>query len=176
MVTTAYDIRISRRRTRTIAAFREGGRLVVVVPAHLTEGQRRDLIPPLVEKFLAREQRKRAPRGDADLTRRAEVLYDAHVAPHVEGPRPVFGVRWVSNMRSRWGSCTHATGEIRISDKLRTMPDWVVDHLLIHELTHLHIQGHPPRFHAVAGAHPGAERAEGFLAALEHLGVNQKAD
>lgn len=173
MVPTAYDIRISRRRTRTMAAFREEGRVVVVVPAHLTEHQRRELIPPLVERFLAREESKRPPRGDAELTRRAEALHDAHVAPYVEGARPAFGVRWVSTMRSRWGSCTQSTGEIRISDRLRTMPDWVVDHVLIHELTHLHVAGHSPRFHAIAGAHPQAERAEGFLAALDHLGVNK---
>ena len=38
-----------------MTAFREHGRLVVVVPAAMTARQRRDLIPPLVERFLARE-------------------------------------------------------------------------------------------------------------------------
>lgn len=171
-----YEIRVSRRRTRSMSAFREEGRLVVVVPAHLSARQRSELVPPLVERFLAREERRRPPRGDAQLTRRAEDLYDAWVAPRVPGPRPAFGVRWVPNLRRRWGSCTPATGEIRISDRLRSVPDWVVDHLLIHELTHLHEGGHGTAFRAIAHAHPLAERAEGFLAALEHLGVHRGDD
>ncbi len=102
-----------------MTAFREDGQLVVVVPEHMTERQRRELVPGLVEQFLAKEAGRRAPRGDAELTARAVELYHAYVAPHAEGPEPAFGVRWVANMRTRWGSCTIATGEIRLSDRLR---------------------------------------------------------
>ena len=40
-------------------------------------------------------------------------------------------VRWVSNQNSRWGSATPAEGTIRLSDKLRPMPQWVIDYVLL---------------------------------------------
>ena len=48
-----YEVRTSTRRTRTMTAFREGGRLVVVVPDHMTARQRRDLVPGLVAGLRA---------------------------------------------------------------------------------------------------------------------------
>ena len=45
-------------------------------------------------------------------------------------------------MRTRWASCTPADGTIRISDRLRDAPAWVVDYVLVHELAHLLVPGH----------------------------------
>lgn len=162
-----YVVRASARRTRTMTAFREHGQLVVVVPARMTERQRRELVPGLVQKFLAKESGRRAPRGDAELTSRAVELYHAYVAPHAEGAEPVFGARWVADMRTRWGSCTTATGEIRLSDRLQAMPDWVVDYVLVHELTHLLERAHDARFWRIVGGYPATERARGFLEGVD---------
>ncbi len=57
-------------------------------------------------------------------------------------------VRWVDNMTMRWGSCTPADGTIRISSRLRAMPTWVLDYVLVHELAHLIAPGHDRRFWA----------------------------
>lgn len=56
MTEPAFEIRTSARRRKTMSAYREDGRVVVVVPQRMTARQRRDLVPPLVEKFLAGEQ------------------------------------------------------------------------------------------------------------------------
>lgn len=165
---TGYEVRRSARRTRTMTAFREGGRLIVVVPARLTAGQQRELVPPLVERFLAKEQRGAAPRGEQELTRRAHDLFDTWVAPQVGTPAPPLGVRWVSNMARRWGSCTTATGEIRLSDRLQGMPAWVVDYVLLHEVVHLVERDHSPRFWHLVNAHPQSVRAQGFLEGVDH--------
>ncbi|WP_454226970.1 hypothetical protein [Propioniciclava flava] len=66
-----------------MTAFREEGRLVVVVPEHMTTRQRRALIPGLVERYLAKEARQRPPRGDEEITARAVELYrSSHCPPH----------------------------------------------------------------------------------------------
>ncbi|MBK8463043.1 MAG: M48 family metallopeptidase [Nigerium sp.] len=160
-------MRSSRRRTRTMTAFREHGQVVVVVPAGMTERQRRELVPGLVQQFLAKESGRRAPRDDAELTSRAVELYRAYVAPHADGPEPVFGARWVADMRARWGSCTTTSGEIRLSDRLRPMPNWVVDYVLVHELTHLVERAHNARFWQIVGGYDRAERARGFLEGVD---------
>ena len=76
--------------------------------------------------------------------------------------RPV-SVRWVTNQNSRWGSCTPSDRTIRLSHKLRTMPPWVVDYVLVHELVHLLVPGHDADFWALVERYPRTERARGFL-------------
>ena len=67
----------------------------------------------------------------------------AHLsAAYLGGRAQPASVRWVSNQESRWGSCTPAEGSIRISDKVRGMPGWVLDYVLLHELAHLIEPGH----------------------------------
>lgn len=153
-----------------MTAFRENGQVVVVVPEHLTQRQQRVLVPGLVESFLAKERRQGPPRADDELTRRARDLYEAWVAPQVGGETPRMGVRWVANMKHRWGSCTASTGEIRISDRLRDLPGWVVDYVLLHEVVHLVEHEHSPRFWELVHAHPESRRARGFLEGLDHAG------
>ena len=56
-----------------------------------------------------------------------------------------------------------ADGTIRLSSRLKGMPDWVVDYVLVHELAHLLQPGHDPAFWALVGRYPRTERARGFL-------------
>ena len=162
-----YEVRRSARRTRTMTAFREDGRLVVGVPERLTSRQQRDLVPGLVERFLQKERRQAPPRADDELTARARALFEAWVAPAVGQEQPAMGVRWVSTMEHRWGSCTTSTGEIRISDRLRGMPGWVVDYVLLHEVVHLVDRDHSARFWALVDSHPQSRRARGFLEGVD---------
>jgi len=167
MAVEDYEVRGSARRTRTMTAFREAGKLVVVVPDHMTPGQRREMVPGLVARFLAKEQRARPPRTDDELTARGVELYRTYIGPYSAGPEPVMGVRWVSNMVHRWGSCTIGTGEIRLSDRLQAMPTWVVDHVLLHEVAHLEEREHNERFWRLVNANPESSRARGFLEGVD---------
>lgn len=47
--------------------------------------------------------------------------------------------------RSRWGSCS-AEGSINLNWKLMIAPPEVVDYVIIHELAHLRVLNHGPRF------------------------------
>ena len=75
-------------------------------------------------------------------------------------------MRWVPPMRTRWASCTPADGTIRISERLRDVPAWVLDYVLVHELTHLLEPGHDERFWAWVHRFPRSERAIGYLEGL----------
>ncbi|WP_245526943.1 M48 family metallopeptidase [Coriobacterium glomerans] len=69
----------------------------------------------------------------------------------------VVGVRartWrVRDMTSRWGSCTPATGAIRISSALAAFPPACLDCVVTHELIHLIEPSHKARFHKLLDRH-----------------------
>ena len=47
-----------------------------------------------------------------------------------------------------------ADGTIRVSERLRDVPGWVLDYVLVHELTHLLEPGHDERFWAWVHRYP----------------------
>ena len=158
-----FEIRRSPRRRRTISVFREQGRVVAVIPAAMTRTAERMQVPGVVRSFLEKEARRRPPTAEAPLTARATALVRRYLPPELVASLPVFGVRWSQTQRQRWGSCTPATGEIRLSSRLRALPDWVVDYVLMHELVHLVEGHHNARFWALVSAYPATEKARGFL-------------
>lgn len=157
------EVRRSNRRRRTMSAWRDGDTIVVAIPGHMSRAEEARQVPALVERLLAKEVRTRAPRGEAELVRRAVGLAREHLLPHAPGMPMPADVVWVSNQRTRWASCTPETRTIRLSTRLQAMPAWVVDYVLCHELTHLVHPGHSPEFWALVGRYPQAERARGYL-------------
>lgn len=146
-----------------MTAFREGEKIVVLVPQRMTRAQEQDLIPGLVDRLLAREAKRRTPASDAELAERAQDLARSLLDPLLAAPLKPASVRWVTNQNTRWGSCTLATREIRISHRLAEMPAWVTDYVLVHELVHLVESTHSARFWNLVAAYPQADRARGFL-------------
>ena len=157
------EVRRSRRRTRTVTAFRERDTIVVVIPQRMSRADERSFVDSMVAKVLAREARTAAPRGDEALRARAADLAARYLAPARGGPPEPADVRWVGNQHRRWGSCTPATRVIRLSDRLQPMPAWVVDYVLVHELAHLVEPSHSAAFWRLVARYPDAERARGFL-------------
>ena len=158
----AVEVRRSRRRTRTVTAWREGGITVVSIPARFTRAQEREWVDRMLGRLAAQDRRRR-PSDDA-LHRRAIELSEQYL-----GGRAVpASVAWSSRMGKRWGSCTTIDRTIRISDRLQGMPRWVLDYVLVHELVHLLHAGHGPRFWATVAAYPQTERARGFLDGYAH--------
>ncbi len=155
------EVRRSARRRRTISAYREGDRTIVLLPARMSRAEESRWVDVMLERLEKQERRSsgRAARGDVDLGRRAAELSRQFLGGV---PKPA-SVRWVSNQGSRWGSCTPVDGTIRLSDRMATMPSWVIDYVLVHELAHLVEFGHSPRFYELVDAYPKAERARGYL-------------
>lgn len=157
----SVEIRRSRRRRRSIHAFRDGDVIVLQVPAALDDDEVSRWVDRMVERVTAKEKhrRTRTPRGDDTLAARAAQLSQQYL----DGAAVPASIRWVTNQSSRWGSCTPSSRTIRLSHRLQSMPDWVVDYVILHELAHLLEAGHGQRFWSLVNRHPRAERAQGFL-------------
>lgn len=170
-------MRRSARRRRTVSAYREGGRTVVLIPARFSKAEERRWVTEMVARLDARElRRERGPRrSDTALLARARKLSVTYLDSRAE---PV-SVRWVGNMTTRWGSCTPADGTIRLSSRLREMPTWVLDYVVVHELVHLLVPGHGTQFWDLVNRYPRTERARGYLegvAAAAHLDLSEFDD
>ena len=140
-----------------MSAYREAGRTVVLIPATFTRRQEQEWVATMVAR-LERQDGRRRP-SDAALARRAAELSQRYLA----GAARPSSVAWVDNQTARWGSCTPLDGTIRISARLRGMPSWVLDYVLLHELAHLLQPRHGPQFWALLEGYPRTERARGFL-------------
>ena len=145
----------SANRRRTAHARVLDGEVVVRVPA----GMAPDEESRVVEKLRRRLERRSLAEA-VDLRTRAGVLARRHRLPVPAR------IRWVSNQETLWGSCTPATSEVRISDRLSSMPLWVVDYVVVHELAHLVELEHGPSFWKLVNRYPLSERARGYLMAI----------
>lgn len=151
------EIRRSTRRTRTVRAYREGEKTIVLMPAHLPKAVEDEHVRSLVARLERRERRIRP--SDDELLTRAEELSRTWFA----GAAVPLSVRWVTNMDKRWGSCSSTDRSIRLSHRLKGMPPYVVDYVLVHELAHLIEPNHSADFWALVEAFPETARAKGFL-------------
>jgi len=138
------------------------GSVLMRVPAGLP---RRD-IPGLLERIAAQldqPPRRVRRRTDADLQARAEKINRNFFAGKIEWQ----SIRWVGNMNTRLGSCTNGgatDGHIRISDKIKAWPDWVVDYIIAHELVHRLHPNHSRAFwNILTQGYPLAGQARGFI-------------
>ena len=153
------EVRRSSRRRRTVSAYRDGDRTIVLVPARLSRAEEEHWVETMLARLRGQEEQRSRGRSDIELVARARRLSRAHLAGRA---RPTT-VRWVTNQASRWGSCTPSDGTIRLSHRLRDMPDWVVDYVLVHELAHLLVADHSREFWELVEGYPMAERARGYL-------------
>lgn len=151
----------SHNRVKTASARLVDGRLVVRVPAGISPDEERELVDKLLPKVL-KSQRKRQREHLPDLKKRAAELNKVHFG----GKLRVNEIKWVSNQEKRYGSCTPSTATVRISDRIASMPLWVLDYVIMHELAHLVEANHSPRFWQLVARYPLTERARGYLIAV----------
>ncbi len=164
-MTQEPSIRITRspNRRKTISArLVDGGAVIeVLAPSNATDAELAPIIDRLKGRIL-RRQEKAETADDAALARRAAELN----REYFEGKLRPAEVRYVTNQQRRYGSCTPATGVIRISHRIAAMPSWVRDYVLVHELAHLKEANHGPKFWKLVNRYPNTERARGYLIAV----------
>ena len=156
------EVRRSHRRKRTVSAYRDGDKVVVLIPAALSREEERRWVATMLERVQRREQRRRG--SDEALAARAAQLSGRYL----DGRARAASVRWVANQDLRWGSCTPLDGSIRLSVRLQELPAWVVDYVLLHELAHLLEADHSSAFWALLDRYPRTERARGYLDGVAH--------
>lgn len=170
---TPIEVRRSTRRRKTATAFWQDDTVVVVLPAWMRPPESDAMVENLVRRVLA--QRPNCHASDDDLAARAAFLAERYLSGTLPG-----SIRWVANQLHRWGSCSLASRDIRVSDRLKVVPDWVLDAVLVHELAHLDEPSHSDRFRRMAGRYPRMDDADtflqGFSLGLEHAaGFSDKA-
>jgi hypothetical protein len=147
-----------------VAAFWENGTAVVAIPARFTAAQESEWVHRMLAKLQRQGERRAASGRKRPVSDAALAAHAAHLSAQYLGGRAVpASVRWVTNQNSRWGSATPADGTIRLSDKLRPMPQWVIDYVLLHELAHLLVAAHNAAFWKLLEAYPETQRAKAFL-------------
>jgi predicted metal-dependent hydrolase len=130
----------------------------------MTRAEEEHWVAEMLARLQRSETRRRSPAraSDAALLARCTELS----ARHLGGNAVPTSVRWVPPMRTRWASCTPVDGTIRVSERLREVPSWVLDYVLVHELTHLLVPGHGPDFWELVRDYPRTDRAVGYLEGL----------
>jgi len=151
----------SPRRKKNISAYRQGGRIVVSIPARMSKADERAMVPEMVAKIRAQEAA--ATMSQERLSSRVDELL-TEFAPEIS-LRPS-SITW-KGMRERWGSCTSTDRTIRISDRLKGAPDYVLDYVLFHEAIHLQFFDHGAEFKALLSRFPLEAQAEAYLSGYE---------
>ena len=151
----------STRRKKNVSAYRQGGRIVVSIPARMSKADERAMVPEMVAKIRAQEAA--ATMSEESLANRIGELL-SELAPEIT-VRPS-SVNW-RGMRERWGSCTGIDGSIRISDRLKGAPQYALDYVLFHEGIHLQFFDHGSEFKALLARFPEEELAEAYLSGYE---------
>lgn len=99
-------------------------------------------------------------RPGTDDKRRQEIL-DAWYREQIKAAMPALLSKWeplmgvkahglfVQKMKTRWGSCNPATGNIRLNTDLAKKPPDCLEYIVVHELAHLIEPTHNARFSAL---------------------------
>lgn len=160
----------SKRRTRTITARRlPDGVIEILAPVDVSDKDLAPVIERLTQRLRKRMEHARL--SDDGLEKRARELN----RKYFDGRLRWNSIVYVTNQQHRAGSCTPSQGTIRISDRMATLPAWVRDYVIVHELAHLEQPNHSRAFWDLVNHYPLTERARGYLMAL-HLEPDTAGD
>ena len=151
----------STRRKKNISAYRQGGRIVISIPARMSKADERAVVPEMIAT-IRRQEAEQTP-DESELATRIDQLL-TELAPEIT-ERPI-SVTWRA-MRERWGSCTTVDRTIRISDRLKLAPRYVQDYVLFHEAIHLRYGDHGEEFQEVLSRFDDGELASAYLDGYE---------
>ncbi len=96
--------------------------------------------------------------------KRAEVIHEWHksllhqVVPGlIEKWEPKLNVKvagyFLQRMKTKWGSCNHRAGHIRLNTELVKKPKDLLEYVVVHEMVHLLERTHSERFVAILQRH-----------------------
>jgi predicted metal-dependent hydrolase len=141
---------------------RKDGTILLRVPGNFSSRQVPELLKTIseqLEKVLKRAKRF----TDADLAKRARYVNRKYFNNEIEWN----AIRWIKPMKTRLGSFTSGgatDGYIRISEEIKTWPQWVIDYVIAHELAHRVHPYHGKKFwEFLTQAYPLTEQARGFI-------------
>lgn len=152
---------IKRQQTKIQEQARETPREYLERESHYVWGKRYLLAiaqadqPPTVE--LEHNQLRLTVRPGTDEQRR-EAIVDAWYREQLKQAAPPLIAKWepllgvkverlfVQRMKTKWGSCSHDIGAIRLNTELAKKPPVCLEYIVVHELAHLLEPTHNRRF------------------------------
>lgn len=119
-------------------------------PAGRSQRPRRPLVSPKVAS------------GPVEVEDRARVLA-ARMDLNPDGPIRV----QVADLVKTWGTCDRTERLLTINREALSLPDWVLDGIIAHELAHLVSRGHGEDFVEVVNRYPLAREVDGYLSCVQ---------
>ena len=103
-------------------------------------------------------------RPGSDAAKRAEVIHEWHksllhavVPTLIQKWEPKLKVKvtgyFLQRMKTKWGSCNHRAGHIRLNTELVKKPKDLLEYVIVHEMAHLLEPTHSTRFIAILNQH-----------------------
>lgn len=89
------------------------------------------------------------PTQKADAIKRLNALIEPMIGLHAKMMGVCPSTIYYKPMISRWGMCKIKERSICFSIYLLLLPDWCIEHIVVHELCHLLEPSHNARFHAL---------------------------
>lgn len=160
--TETMEVKLIRSpdRKKTIQARMVGDTLVVHLPLGLHSEEERKIIGEMKEKIEKKKQKSQLNKDDFLINK-----FNEFNNKYFLGKLKVNSIKFVTNQERVRGSCTPNKCTIRLSHTLLEMPKWVLDYVIIHEMTHLLHPNHSKEFWVKVGEYEFTERARGFLMA-----------
>ena len=158
---------IERKRVKNVNARLRGSTLYISAPPQMPSKRIEQMSMELGRKLLRRERARRVNNEEDALALALKVARRFERQPMVD--KALF----VTNQRSRWGSYSQKTRTIRLNAALRSMPRWVLEAVVAHELAHVIHPDHSPEFwELLHSVYPETERAMAFLEGVGWLASN----
>ncbi len=157
---TVEVVRDGRLQTRIHWEW-HGDHIRIRAPRRISQRDLDRNVAQILEEVKRRRSQVRS-RADADLEAMARRINRSYF----DGQIDWHSVRWVGNMRKRLGSCSTGgptDGDIRISDRIKGWPPWVIEYVVAHEMVHRKHPNHSKEFWTYLSRYPKAERARGFI-------------
>ncbi len=103
-------------------------------------------------------------RPGSDRDKRGAILHEWHLSllhelipPLISRWEPKLGVQvrayFLQRMKTKWGSCSHQAGHIRLNTELVKKPKDLIEYVVVHEMVHLLEPTHNERFVAILTEH-----------------------
>ena len=152
-----YPVKIVRSRRKTIAlSVEEGPSILVKSPVSLGDAAIKRFVGKhrrwIENRILALQERKRnarvySPDEIAAFRKQARLLALKGFARYAQpmGVAPA-GLK-ITSAATRWGSCSAKNG-VCFSWRIALLPPEASDYIIVHELAHIRVKNHGPRFYA----------------------------
>ena len=148
-----YEVVRSGRKTTAIEVKRDGSVVVRapwLMPPHSIERfvrEKQDWIIKAQEKVLSRATRAVSADEIKMLTERAKIVLPPRAKYYARLVGVTYGRITVRHQKTKWGSCS-SKGNLNFNCMLMTLPQRVIDYVIVHELCHLKQMNHSPAFWA----------------------------